>query len=106
FRHLPVRDPGQLVFLSSQQKTGGESAVFSYPNFQDIQDQTTSVFSGISQVEETQSDGISIDGRNEPIITSYVSGNFFSMLGIEPAMGRLILPSEGKVAVGEPIAAL
>ena len=40
------------------------------------------------------------------ILTSYVSGNFFSVLGLKPAAGRLFLPSEGEVLGSDPIVVL
>jgi len=106
FRSLAVKDPAQLVYLVSLQKGGGESNGFSYPDSEDIRRQTNSVFSDISPIEFLQSDGLSFDGKNEPISTNYVAGNFFGMLGIQPALGRLILPSEGKVAGANPVLVL
>jgi predicted permease len=38
--------------------------------------------------------------------TSYVSGNFFEMMGVRPALGRLMLPAEGQVAGADPILVL
>ena len=106
FRLLPVHDPGQLVFLSSQAKSGGESTAFSYPNFDDLRAQTGSVFTSLAPVQDSSPDGISIDGKNETILTSYVGGDFFSMLGVQPALGRLILPTEGKTIGSDPVLVL
>jgi predicted permease len=39
-------------------------------------------------------------------MTSFVSGNFFSMLGLKPATGRLFLPSEGEVLEHDPVIVL
>src|SRR6202021_3269823 len=39
-------------------------------------------------------DGLSVNRKTNRIVTSYVSGDFFSTLGIKPALGRFILPSE------------
>ena len=36
-----------------------------------------------------------MDGKADRIMTNYVSGNYFPALGIKPALGRFILPSEG-----------
>jgi predicted permease len=40
--------------------------------------------------------GLSTDGRAEEIAVSYVTGNYFSALGLQPALGRLFLPGEGE----------
>jgi predicted permease len=105
FQRLPVSEPSQLAYVVSQNKRGGEGDGFSYADFQYIQNETTQVFSDVSAVSTNplQGDGVSINGRNVLINTSYVSGNFFSMLGIKPALGRFILPSEGKTSGADPV---
>ena len=106
FRLLPVQNPSQLVTLSSLEKDSASSA-FSYPDVQDIKNQTASVFSGVSAVAGGfQTDGISVDGKNDPILTSYVDGDYFGTLGVQPALGRLILPAEGKVPGADPVLVL
>jgi predicted permease len=43
-------------------------------------------------------DGLALDGQKpDRIMTTYVSGNFFEGLGVKPAAGRLLLPSEGEI---------
>ena len=102
-RPLPVKDPGQLTYLVVQNSDGGYVNGFSYPNLQDIRRETTSVFSYVAGVEPFQMDGMSVDGNNTPIWTNYVTGDFFESLGIRPALGRFILPSEGAVAGADPV---
>ncbi len=46
--------------------------------------------------------GISIAGRAYPFIYDFVTGDFFSTLGVVPAMGRLIQPGEGEHPGSEP----
>ena len=47
--------------------------------------------------------GLSADGRADQILAAYVTGNYFTALKVQPALGRLIQPSEenqpGKTAV-------
>jgi len=102
-RPLPVRDPGQLAYLVVQQANGSYVNGFSYPNFDDIRAQTTSIFSSMAAVQPFQMDGLSVDGKTSPIWTNYVAGDFFGMLGIQPALGRFILASEGKPAAADPV---
>ena len=40
------------------------------------------------------------------MVTNFVSGNFFPALGIRPALGRFILPSEGETAGADPVLVL
>ncbi|HEV2490423.1 MAG TPA: ABC transporter permease [Candidatus Acidoferrales bacterium] len=105
-RPLPVNQPDRIVFLMSTWKGGHVRTPFSYPDFMEIQRQTADVFADSSAFQSFQMAGLSVDGKSQPIWTSYVSGDFFEMLGLRPALGRLILPSEGKVAGADPVLVL
>jgi putative ABC transport system permease protein len=99
-RPLPVPSPEQITVLAIQQKDAPiGSSGFSYPEFLDYrrQAETFSDVFGIviSSVQLTAND------RSDQCFVNYVSGNFFSALGVKPALGRLILPSEGET-LGEP----
>ena len=102
-RPLSAKDPGQLAYLVVQRSDGGYENGFSYPNFEDIRKETTAVFSYVAGVEPFQMDGLSVDGNTTPIWTNYVTGDFFELMGVRPALGRFILPSEGKVAGADPV---
>ena len=104
-RPLPVKDPGQLVIFSSQQKGGFPMPAFSYPEYRDIRDQTAGALSGILAYCDGL-DGLSADGRPDRVILHYVTGNYFTLLGLKPQLGRVILPSEGKVEGGDPVIVL
>ena len=88
---LPVRDPGRLVMFSE-----GES--FSYPDYLDYRDQTVNVFEG-GVAAHFPLVPASLGGAGEPerIWGQLVSGNYFSVLGVNMALGRPILPQEDKV---------
>lgn len=102
-RPLPVPDPGQLTYLLVEYPNGHYDNGFSYPNFEDIRKETTSVFSSVAGLEPYQMDGLNVDGNTTSIWTNYVTGDFFELLGIRPALGRFILPSEGRVAGADPV---
>jgi macrolide transport system ATP-binding/permease protein len=104
-RPLPVPHPGQIVVLAFQQKGGDVRAWFSYPNYRDIGDQSSAAFSEVAAYR-TSFDGLSVNGQSDRILTSYVTGNYFSMLGFRPALGRLIDPSEGDVMHADPVVVL
>jgi predicted permease len=105
-RPLPVQTPGNVVFLTSARKGRNPGTAFSYPDFLDIQKETTYVFSDVSAVGIFGMDGLTVDGRSQPIWPSYVTGNFFRLLGLRPALGRLFLASEGSVAGSDPVLVL
>ena len=102
-RPLPVEHPSQVAFLETSFKNGGTGTQFSYPDFQKIQQQTADIFAGTSAMRMFQMDGLSVDGKSQPMWSNFVTGDFFSLLGIKSVLGRLILPSEGKFAGADPV---
>ena len=104
-RPLPVVDPLQITILDRPQKQGFALPLFSIPDYRDLRDESTNVFSGMFSYL-SKFDGLSVRGKAERIRTSYVSGNFFSTLGIKPALGRFILPSEGNTPGADPVMVL
>ena len=104
-RPLPVREPDQLTVLAFQQKHGNVEAQFSIADYRDLRDQSASAFNGVIAYQMGM-DGFSINGKADRVVTNYVSGNYFSVLGLKPALGRLILPTEGEVAGADPVVVL
>ena len=41
--------------------------------------------------------------KPDRLLTDYVNGNFFSVLGVQPALGRVFLPSEGETPGADPV---
>jgi len=104
-RPLPVQNPGQITVLSQVAKDGANNSVFSVAEYRDLRNQTPEVFSNLLAYQLGM-DGLNAYGKTDRILTNYVSGNFFSMLGIQPALGRFILPSEGEVMGADPVMVL
>ena len=102
FRPLPVRHPEEIYTLSA----AGAGNTFSYQDFEDIRKQTSSVFSDMAGVQILSTTGLNVSGKSERMWTEFVTGNFFEMLGIRPALGRFIFPSEGHVAGADPVLVL
>src|SRR6516165_9363853 len=92
-RPLPVPSPEQIAVLASQQKEGSNGN-FSYPDFLDFQRGTDSFSSLFGYAFGIG--GLSADGDAREIGYSSVTGNYFSALGVKPALGRLFLPGEGE----------
>ncbi len=105
-RPVPVEHPEQIYTFSATEKMGGLSNGFSYPNFQDIQKQASSLFSDVAGVQLFGVAGLAVGGKSEPMWTNFVTGNFFEMLGARPAFGRLIFPTEGHIAGADPVLVL
>ncbi|MFS8637774.1 MAG: ADOP family duplicated permease [Gemmatimonadota bacterium] len=96
-RPLPaVTDPATLVSLEPTR--GGASLYgFSYLDYRDLREQTTTLsgLAGYDGTSMTLEDG---SGPRRPAWVSYVTGDFFSVLGVRPAAGRLIQPSDEEEA--------
>ena len=91
-RPLPVANADQLVVFGGQQQGGDNFNHFSYPDFADVRAQSDG-FSHVLAYTITLA-GMESEGRTEPTILSYVSGNYFQALGLNPHQGRLIYGQE------------
>jgi predicted permease len=93
-RMLPVREPGQLVELLFKAPGQDHFNAFSWQSYQHYREHNH-VFSGL-----IASGGASFalhgDGLEpERVRGRYVTPNYFSVLGVNPALGRLIGPEDG-----------
>jgi len=104
---LPIKHPEQLVMLAGRGKHyGGNNGAdrISYPMYQEIRDKNQ-VFSGMfCTYPGTVS--ASFQGGNELIGADFVSGNFFPVLGIGAAVGRVFTASDDLIQGGHPLAVL
>jgi len=100
-RPLPVPEPDRLVNLAAPGlKPGSQSCgqagdcdvVFSYPMFRDLE-RAQSVFTGLAA---HLAFGVSLSYRDRPTTGDgmYVSGSYFPTLGLRPALGRLLGPTD------------
>jgi predicted permease len=104
-RPLPVKDPADITTLAYQLKGGQLINIFSVADYRDIREQTADVFSGLIAYQ-ISIDGLKVNGKADRIVTSYGAGNFFSTLGLKPALGRFILPSEEETPGANPVMVL
>jgi predicted permease len=104
---LPVRNPEQLVMLAGRGKHyGGNNGrdKLSYPMYQEIRDKNQ-VFSGMfCTYPNTVS--ATFQGRTELIGADFVSGNYFPVLGIGAAVGRVFTAQDDLIQGGHPLAVL
>src|SRR5579872_2300079 len=106
-QYLPVPHPEELVLLTARGEHYGSNSgpnALSYPMYQDFRDKNR-VFSGMfCRHGETVS--VSLDGRTELVAAEFVSGNYFPVLGVRPASGRLFTASDDLIQGGHPLAVL
>jgi len=100
-RPLPVPSPDQITVLAIQQKDAPVgSSGFSYPEFVDFREQANKVADIFGIVLGTVQ--FTANDQSEECSANYVSGNYFTALGLQPAAGRLYLSGEGETP-GEPL---
>ena len=101
---LPVPEPARLVNLAAPgPKPGSQSCtqagdcdtVFSYPMFRDLENVQTP-FTGIA-AHVSFGANLSARGQTQNGEGMLVSGSYFPVLGITPAIGRLLTPGDDRV---------
>ena len=112
-RSLPVHDPQQLVILEGTGKEweghvgthGGDvEAYFSYPMYKDLRDHNQA-FEGLIATTAA-SVGFARTGESQVVDSELVSGNYFTVLGVPPALGRVFLQSDDLQPNANPVAVL
>lgn len=103
-RPLPVRDPSRLVVLAQQMPDSSFLGFLSYLDLLDYRAHSDA----FSEMAGFSIDfaGLSTGASARRIAVGYVTGNYFSMLGVQPAVGRLIVPTEGQHVGADPIIVL
>ena len=97
-KSLPVEKPQQLVALSTAGvgDQGPSRGNFSYPVLQDLRDQNQ-VFAGVFG-HSTESFNFSANSQTDRASGEMVSSNFFSVLGVNPYLGRFFSDADDKTA--------
>src|SRR6186997_1041632 len=89
-RKLPVRAPEELVMLFQRGQHNGSNMgarMHSYPIYQDYQKRAEPLAEVICRRLIAAS--VSLDNRTERVSAEMVSGNYFTTLGVQPALGRV-----------------
>jgi MacB-like periplasmic core domain len=112
-RPLPVPAPDHLVNLSSPGPRPGRTStsgtfrpddVFSYPLFRDLEREQR-VFTGIAAHRDFAAH-VSYESQPSNEEGRLVSGSYFPVLAIQPALGRLLGPEDDRTRAAHPVVAL
>jgi predicted permease len=106
-RPLPVEHPEQLVLLDWQGEKVGMTMygdTMSYAAYHDIRDRNE-VFSGV-MCRYPVSLSVGHEGQTARVSGELVSGDYFDVLGVHAAVGRLFTPEDNRVPGGHPLAVL
>jgi predicted permease len=105
FRPLPVKDANRLTVVAVQAKSESDPNQMSYPDYLEYRDHSAAVFTGMTGYV-LDLVGLTYQGHADRLIMAYVPGNFFSMLGVRAALGRVIDPGEGDAPKTGPVVVL
>jgi predicted permease len=110
-RRLPVRNPQELVVLKSPGpkrghvwSDGDDSEIFSYPLYKGLAKNTT-VFNGVLARHEFSA-SIASHGQTDRGSGELVTGNYFEVLGVQPAFGRVLSLTDDDVQGAHPVLVL
>jgi predicted permease len=94
-RTLPVAHPEQLFVLSLAESSYRRPDGFSYPLFQRMRGVTPTGLAAMTRIARMHS---TIDGdkETETRFVQLVSGDYFAVLGVSPALGRMLGPDDNR----------
>ena len=109
-RSLPVNDPTRLVVLHRDFQPNGTStsdnseSVFSYPMYRDLRDRDPAFRGVIARMGA----GVTLarQGAAEQAFAEMVTGNFFQVLGVGAAIGRVLTPQDDTAPGANPVVVL
>lgn len=103
-RPLPVRDPARLVALHTITPDIPVHLQISWQNFRDLRERARTLTGLIATGPATVS--LAGDGPPEQVFGQMVTGDYFDVLGVQPALGRGFLPEEDRTPDSHPVVVL
>jgi predicted permease len=110
-QRLPIKNPDELVILRAPgpatghiSSDGDSTESFSYPMYKGLRD-NNSVFSGIL-ARYGFSASVASQGQTDRASGEVVSGNYFDVLGVQPAIGRVFSQEDDRVPGAQPVVLL
>ncbi len=115
-RRLPVRQPEQLMMFGAGRQSGimtgfphSSVELFSQP-FLNVVRQKNQVFTDVAALESMRADVharfVGANAELEPLQIRLVSGNYFTLLGVGPAVGRVLTDDDDQRPGGHPVAVM
>jgi len=91
-RPLPVASPSELMDVWTSCRRGSAYCTSSYPDYVDYRDRSRS----FSDLAAFSSASLIVTDKGDPTVLSgaLVTGNYFPLLGVRPALGRLLVPND------------
>jgi len=103
FRPLPVENSSQLIAINEKMGANIFPSI-SYPNYRDMRDRNN-VLSGLVAYRILPA-SLGLPGSSVRLWGYLVTGDYFDVLGIKAARGRLLTPDDDRVQGAHPVVAL
>ncbi|MGH9386549.1 MAG: ABC transporter permease [Vicinamibacterales bacterium] len=103
FRPIPVASEPDRILIPAMTSREGRNRSWSYPNYRDFRDRSR-LIDIVGQDDMTLS--IAVDGQTERAWGGLVSGNYFDVIGLKPAAGRLFTAEDDKTPGAHPVLVL
>ena len=111
---LPVDRPDQLVLFGKAESMGmttgfpdGSTDLYSYPFYQQVQQQRTDMFSGVASflsMPWNVHGFVNSSSDIEQLQVQLVSGSYFPVLGVNAGLGRVLTETDDQTAGAHPVA--
>jgi predicted permease len=103
-RPLPVESPEQLVEIYSQEEDDNVPVTQAYPDYLDIRARDD-LFSGVTAYT-ADFFSVNLGTRSEVMFGESVTGDYFDVLGVPAAIGRVFIPGEDDAMGAPPVAVI
>jgi putative ABC transport system permease protein len=100
-RPLPVEQPEAVVGLYATERRAGDTRNLSYPEYLDYRDRS-GIFTGLAATLGVPL-SLAGDERAEMVWGEIVTEDYFSVLRLEPALGRTFLPADASGPDSDPL---
>ena len=105
-RPLPVRDAGRLAVIATQNTSNRTLRGVSFADLQDYRAAAGDLFEDIAGYSAGFLGLAREGGPPARVLVSWVTGNYFPLLDIRPALGRLLRADEGGPGRADPVVVL
>ena len=103
-KQLPVPDSHRIVQVNAKTGYSDRLSAYSFPVFRQIRAQTA-IFSGVAGFSPASA-VLDLDGAPNKVDLELVTGNYFTLFGGRPALGRLIGDEDDRVESARPVCVL
>ena len=104
-RGLPLDDPDRIVAVYTSDFSSGRFSTSSFPDYLDIRESTSSL-ADLAAVRNFVPMSLNTGGETQRLVGAVVTGNYFSLLRVQPAVGRFFGPGNDTDYGSDPSAVL